>query len=207
MSVKLTLEFASEEEAIVALGKLVGLKARAPKNAAAPQAATGSDPASAASGDTTSTAASTAVPPQPAAAAATAAPRPRKPRADAGQPRGPNARTQNAVGEAPGGQPSMPPAPAVPTEALAPAASVSAAPEQTVQVSPASPAPTSAAAAHIPDEAVQKAAEKMFFAKGLEDTQALLSRFGVKRNKDLPQDQRQNFINRVNGVVDRGEAI
>lgn len=206
MSVKLTLEFASEEEAIVALGKLVGLKARAPKNAAAPQAATGSDPVPATSGDTTSTAASTAVPPQPAAAAATAAPRPRKPRSDAGQPRGPNARTtgepvasEPGVGGQASAAPSQPAAPAAPTP--------SAAPEQTVQVSPASPAPTSAAAVPVSDEAVQEAVAKMFAAKDYDATFALLSRFGVKRGKDLPQDQRANFISRVNGVVDRGEAI
>lgn len=196
MSVKLTLEFASEEEAIVALGKLVGLKARAPKNPESAAPAVNSATTASAHGETTPPAAADPVPEK----------RTRKPRADAGQPRGPNARTTGAPTE------TVQPVPA-PADSVPPAAPTNtAAPVAPATIPAASPAvgptaPQAGAAAPISDETVQKAVEKMFTAKDYDATAALLSRFGVKRGKDLPQDQRLNFINRVDGVVDRGEAI
>ena len=95
--VKITLEYKSVDEAIVALGKLVG----APGKVAAPAA----------------TAATLAAPVAP-----TTEKTPRKPRADRGQPRAPYApRQEDAKGEgasAPTGQASAAsPAPAAPTPA------------------------------------------------------------------------------------------
>lgn len=187
MSVKITLEFKGVDEAIVALGKLVGGKvaqaAAAPVLLAAPEAAK-------------STASTTE------ARSHTEAPkRTRKPRADAGKERGPYKTTGEPAASEPAGKadsvavPSA--APATPTQPAAPERTATA-PEPNAQ--------TPAAAGPVSDEAVQKAVEKIFGAKGYDDTFALLSRFGVKRGKDLPQDQRASFIQRVDGVL-AGEAI
>lgn len=170
MSVKVTFEFANAEEAIVALGKIIG----APTTAAVPPAA----------------------PQQLAEKPA------RKPRADKGQPRdpyGPRNPEANAAGAgAPvGAQPQGAPAQSTPAQAPT-AAPAAAAPQATPPAAPAAAAPT--------DNEVQAAVEKLFNAKGFDDCLALLSRFGVKRGKDLPGDQRANFIRRVDGVI-AGEAI
>lgn len=182
MSVKITLEYTNVEEAIAALGKLAGI---------APASAT-----------------------QPAVVEKA----PRKGRSDAGQPRGPNART---VGEQPAVQPAAPttqasapassPAPvaAAPTPVVAAAqpapAPQPAAPAQTVPQAPAqSAAPV--AAAPIDDATIQAAVEKLFNAKGYDDTAMVLSRFGVQRGKDLLPAARAEFLAKVDRVI-AGEAI
>jgi pyruvate dehydrogenase E2 component (dihydrolipoamide acetyltransferase) len=176
MSVKITLEFKSVDEAIVALGKLTP-EAHAKALAAATQV------------------------PAAAAAPATEAPaKTRKPRADAGQPRGPYKTTeQNAVaaGGAPTGtQPTEAPAQSTPAQApVAPAAA--AVPATAAQPQASTPAPESAPAAAVvvpTPEQVQAAVEGLYNAKGFDICSEVLGRYGVKRGKDLLPEQRADFI-------------
>jgi hypothetical protein len=209
MSVKISLEFANEDEAIVALAAVRQIKSKSGATASAPAGSTGTT-------DATTPASTTPVPVPPA--------RPRKPRNDAGKPRGPY-KDANAVVEAgtvatvgsgtAGAQVGV-------TESGSAASAASAGPSTVPPVAPATqtaaPAPVEAdkaqppgvtPAAAVPSvEDVQKAAEKIFHAKGLDVTRALVLKVGgVERNKDIPADKRAEFISRVDGVVDRGEAV
>lgn len=170
MSIKIHLEFDSVDEAIVALGKMVGTPVRA-----ANPAVTAGAPAVQAAPATT-----------------------RKPRSDAGKPRGPhkqpNAAPQDQDRKAPATADSAlttSPAVAAPESAVAPAAAPTQAP--TAPAVPAATVPT--------QEAVQAAVEKLYNAKGMEVTRDTLARFGVKRAKELPDDQRAAFIAKAEAVA------
>lgn len=182
MAVKITLEYANVEEAIAALGKLAGI---APAVVATPV-------------------------------------KERKGRSDAGKPRGSHkdanvaveAGTTKAVGSgAAGAQAGVtdsskapeqganststvpPAAPASPQKTAAPvpaAAQVQEAPRQEQQA-PAAAAPT--------PEDVQAAVEALFNAKGFDDCAMVLSRFGVKRGKDLLPEHRAEFIAKAKAVA------
>lgn len=177
-------EFGSVDLAIVTLGKMVG----------APSAKRG-DPAPAAAGDTTSAAASSAVPPAPVAPATPT--RQRKPRADKGQPRGPyKAGATEAKAEGAGAQGGNPDG--------APVGSP-AAPQVAAATAPAG-GPAAPAAAVPSDAELQAAVERFFAARGIDDSMALFSRFGVKRGRDLLPEQRAEYIAKVDRVI-AGEAI
>lgn len=184
MSVKVTLEFANAEQAIVALGKLAGVT---PVVAVAPVA-----PA-----------------PQPAEKPAR---KPRADAGQPRGPYKDKSTEQNAAGGAAGEQPSTAPATAQPSAPQPPVASEPAASAGTPAVNPAptavSTTPAPAAAAPVPTLAdVQKAVEQLFTAKGYDDCSGLLARFGVKRGQDLPEDMRANFIGRAQRVAAGLEAV
>lgn len=102
---------------------------------------------------------------------------PRKGRSDAGVPRGP----QGGVPPAP---PATPPAPQVPP------------------VAPQTPPPSApATVVPITDDTVQAAVEKLFNKIDYDGTFMALSKFGVKRGKDLPQTVRAEFLQRVEDLV------
>jgi hypothetical protein len=145
---------------------------------------------------------------------------PRKPRADRGQPREPYGPRNPEANAGAASAPAGTPAPATPAtvsaasaaapQAVAPvAASVpqTAAPASTSPAHQTAHTATPAPAAAVPtQEDVQKAVEKLFNAKGYDVTHDLLSRFGVKRGKDLAETQRADFIRRAEGVI-AGEAV
>lgn len=179
--VQVTLSFASVEDAVVGLGKLAGLPAAV---------------------------AVAVVPAQPDKV--------RQGRSDAGKTRGPH---NKGNGQAPAGtvtgitDPSNAgqQAATLTSTTPVPVPAKPAAPEKeanppTQSTAPANVAGNAPAAAVPPVADVQKAVERMFNAKGYEDCALLLSRFGVKRWSELPDDQRANFIRRADGVI-AGEAI
>lgn len=187
MSVKVELVFNTVEEAIAALGKVAGIA-----------------PASIASVT-------------PPAVEKT----PRKGRSDAGQPRGPNARTageQNAAGASAGANatatagnsttgttdPSKAPEQGANSTSTTPAAPTAAAPQAPAAVTTAPAAPIPAPAAPIDDATIQAGVEKLFNAKGFDDTALVLSRFGVQRGKDLLPVQRAEFLAKVDAVLAGG---
>lgn len=181
MSVKITLDYTNVEEAIAALGKLAGIT---------PVAAVAVQPA--------------------------VEKKERQPRADRGQPRGPNARTAgepNAAGasapvasapETGSNAPSVVTAPGKAAEQAAnPTATVTPAPTVAAPQAPA--AVTTAPAATVVDDAtIQAGVEKLFNAKGFDDTARVLSRFGVQRGKDLLPVQRAEFLAKVDAVIAGG---
>lgn len=205
MSVQVTLVFNTVEEAIVALGKVGGItKSTTQLPPAAPKPA---EPLPIA--ETSSTAQAAVAASVPAAAGPDEAPkRQRKPRADAGVPRGPY-KDKTIESPAPAGEANV--AATVPqSSGAAPAASGVS--ETAAQPAPATSTPVGQtpmlAAAAVPAvEEVQKAVEKLFAAKDYDGTKECLARFGVKRGQDLMPDQRAEFIAKVNRVVDQGEAI
>ena len=174
MAVQVTLTFNSYDEAIVALGKLVGAKVAAPVVKA-----------------------ETAAPAEDKPAART-----RKPRADAGQPRGPyKARNEPAAPQQ--GEPTSAAAPVVPTDP-APAAEA-AAPQTEAPAEPPAPATQAAnpPAASAPSEKdAQAALEKLFNEKAkaggngaaIQAAKDLLARYGVQKVRDLPAERRVEFI-------------
>ncbi len=187
MSVKITLEFNGVDEAIVALGKLVVAPVKAAaKNPSAPAAVeiVGQSAAVAVAEKTE----------QPAAAEGPA-PKTRKPRADKGQARGPY--NKDAAPE----QASTP----APESAASAAAPTPAAPAQTVPQAPAQSA-APAAAGPVTDAQVMAAVEKIYGAKGYDDTAAVLARFGAKKWAQLLPEQRGEFIAKIDRVL-AGEAI
>lgn len=181
MTIKITLEFATADLAIVALAKL-----EAPLNkkaaTALPKAASEEAPATTPSG--------------------------RKGRADKGKPRGsyserwagkngtdaaPDAGVASASVSAPAAQatasvPTESEAPAAPEVAMADKANTTTAAQGAVPV--ASDPPPSA-------EQAQKAMEALFAAKGLEVCLDTLKAFGVKRVGELKADDRAAFIART----------
>lgn len=137
----------------------------------------------------------------PAVAPAAVEKAPRKPRSDAGQTRGPQGATAASAGPVAGT--------AGDKRAAAPVTST--APGNAGQ-QPATPTATAAPAVQAPvapklptAEEVQAAVEKLFGAGkngGFDNTAAALSRFGVKRGKDLPEAQRTEFIRRAADIAE-----
>lgn len=182
MSVKVTFEFENAEAAIVALGKIAGVT-----------------PAAA---------------PQPAAEK-----KERKPRADAGQPRGPykkgeqapepNAGASAGGGTGPVAAGNSAPVTTDPSKAAEQAANststTTAAPGAAAQLAAASTTASAPVAAPKPED-VQGTLEKLFAAKGFDVCEQVLSRFGVKRAKDLLPEQRAEFIAKADRVI-AGEAV
>jgi hypothetical protein len=188
--VKITLEFPGVDEAIVALGKLVGASVKAAKPAAAiAQGAPAPD-----------------------------APTTRRGRADKGKPRGPHKPAEpsanaGATGSATAGQPG----PAGPQASTDPHRAgndagvtlTSADPVHPVAPAAAQPAPASVAgpaAAVLPEAEAQAALEALFNGKGLVTAQEVLSRFGVVKLRDLKPAQRAEFIAKAKAVL-AGEAV
>ena len=167
--IRVTFEYESVEQAIMALGKLAGIAkvrraAEAPLRDVAPDA------------------------PEPAAqGSVVAAVLPaRRGRSDKGKPRGPykdNAAAVPAPAEGDKPQPSgVVPEAAPETKAPEPARAPSV--EQT-------PAPGAA----VPSaEEAQKALEAVFAKQGLEGARAVMAEFGVSRLRELPEAKRAAFI-------------
>lgn len=112
----------------------------------------------------------------------------RKPRADAGKKRGSykNVEASAAPAEADKAHPSG----VVPPDASTPETAAPAAQEEVTDKGS-----TSEPDAAVPDEkAVQAALDKVFDAKGLKPTMALLAEFGVAKGRDLHPEQRAAFI-------------
>lgn len=180
MSVQVALTFNSVDEAIVALGKLVTAGGK--------------------------------VAPQPAAAPQPAEKKERKGRSDAGQPRGPHKKDESnaaAAGGSTTGTSPVTPAAVASTTTGAPAASEPGVAQaaSAVPAKPAAPAaPTQPPSAPATTDDVQTAIAKLYEDRGHIDCESVLSRFGVKRGKDLLPDQRAPFIAKVNRVM-AGEAI
>jgi hypothetical protein len=118
---------------------------------------------------------------------------PRKGRADAGVPRGPHKPTEpiaNATGAG-----AAAPVGTTASAAVTQAAPVAAAP------APQPTPPVAIITAPIADDTVQAAVEKLFNKIDYDGTFAALSKFGVKRGKDLPQPVRAEFLQRVEDLV------
>lgn len=181
--IQLTLQFKTAEEAIVALAKMSGgAAAKAAGQVDAKVTSGGATPAVAQPGPV--------------------APKGRKPRADAGQPRGPNARTQNANSVVEAGTGSTVGAGAeVAGGAVTDAgkAAEQAANSMSTPESPAAaPEPAASVTAgpvEIPKtEEAEAALTKLFETKGLKVAQETLGAFGVKRLKELLPEDRAKFI-------------
>lgn len=174
--IDITLHFNTAEEAIIALAKIKG--GAAAKAAAAPVES----------------------PPVNATVAATA--KVRKPRADAGKPRGPyknadaagNIESENrsTLESASNGSAAIAPSvgsvnPSAPaTQPAAPA------PAEADKAQPSGSAPVTAGPATLED--AQAALTKLFETKGLATAQEVLGTFGVKRLKELAPEKRAAFI-------------
>lgn len=201
--VEIKLQFKTPEEAVMALAKMAGLgDKKAPQ---APAAAVGAG-----------------VPNTPTAAPSTqATTKTRKPRADAGQPRGPNARTAgeqsnagpkaNIDGENRSTLESAREGSAVIAPSVDPVSPSGSAPE------PAAPAPVEAdkaqppgatpdAAAPATIEQCQAALTEVFEKKGAPIAMAVLSRFGTKRIKEMLPVSYADFITKCNAVL-AGEEV
>jgi len=191
--IRVTLEFATVEETILALGKMSALgKARRAANASAPQLP-------GAGADETAAPPSAAVPPAPPAG--------RKPRSDAGRPRGSykkGAGEGNADANTAAPAPSALPSPAAPAmESPAPsvgkdhepvAAGQDAVAPDASDASAESPAPAAPAATAPSAAEAQAALEALFNEKGIEAARKTLGAFGVQRLKDLKEADRAAFI-------------
>lgn len=173
--IDITLHFNTAEEAIIALAKIKG--GAAAKAAVAPVA-----PAAPAE--------------QPAAT------KPRKPRADAGKPRGPyknadaagNIESENrsTLESASNGSAAIAPS----VDSVSPSASApepaAPAPAEADNAQPSGSAPVTAGPATLED--AQAALTKLFETKGLATAQEVLGAFGVKRLKELEPEKRAAFI-------------
>lgn len=160
--IKVTLEFKGVDEAIVALGKLVGAPVA---QKAAPE---GTDKA----------------PPVVPAASTN-----RKPRADAGKPRGPHKNAGAPADADPKGHGSTPTPAAPAPKTAAPPAPAEGDKPQPSGVTPAVAAATEADA--------QAALEALFNKKGLAEAQRVLGLFGVAALRFLPADKRGEFITKA----------
>lgn len=166
--IKVTFEFVTIEQAIATLGKIMQKSTVEAPVAPKANSATGGDPA----------AASDPVAPTTQ----------RKGRADKGKARGPhkNAKPEESSQTAvTAEQPLTPPGEA--PETAAPAA-----PAEGDKPQPSGVVPP-VAAVPSQDEA-QKVLEALFAAKGLPAAQEVMSRFGVKRLRDLKPEQRAEFM-------------
>lgn len=179
MTVKISIEFENAEAAIVALGKLTGIATAAPKAE-------------------------------------------RKGRSDKGQARGPRGgaepKAEGGAAGAPAGNPtgSAPVAPpaAAPSEASRQSTAPQGDPKVETQpqaVAPAAPggAPSAPAASVPSEQDAQAALEKLFNAAppigGIESARDVMARFGVKRLRDLPANQRGEFIALAEKVLAGGK--
>lgn len=186
--VQVTLNFNSMDEAILALGKLaVGA---APIKAAVATGKSGAE--------------------IPVPATSTATKPGRKPRNDAGKPRGsykePAAPDVLATSVAPAPTPAAPVA--ADPKAAAPE-TAGARQSDKVGSGAASADPTPAAAAPvkpISDEQIQSAIQALWDAKGAATTLAVFSRFGVKVGRELKPEQRADFIAKALAVIE-GETV
>ncbi len=169
--IKVTFEFATVELAIATLGKIM---------VGAPVARTeGSDPAAG------------RVVKEPAA------PTTRKPRADAGKPRGSYKNAGVPADADPKGHGSTPtPAAPAPETAASPAPAEGDKPQPS-GVTPAVAAATEADAQKALEADAQKALEALFAAKGLAEAQRVLGLFGVAALRFLPADKRGEFITKA----------
>lgn len=180
MTVKISIEFENAEAAIVALGKLTGIATAAPKAE-------------------------------------------RKGRSDKGQARGPRGgaepKAEGGAAGAPAGNlagsaPAAPPA-AAPSEASKQSTAPQGDPKVETQPQaddPAAPggAPSAPATTPAPSEQdAQAALEKLFNAAppigGIESARDVMARFGVKRLRDLPANQRGEFIALAESVLKGGK--
>lgn len=184
--IKVTLEFERVDEAIVALGKLVGTST---KVASASEAVTLTN------------------------AAAASRPSKRRGRSDKGQPRGSYKvdATTNAAGA---GAPLVATDPVTVSAAVTDPgnAGTAATPTSTVadKVSQATQEagapPAVAPAATITDKDAQASVSKLFEAKGLQVALQVLSRFGAKAVRELKPTQYVEFVQKVNDVLNGGEV-
>ncbi len=118
--------------------------------------------------------------------------KPRKPRADAGQKRGPYKTV-----EAPAADPQVAAEPPAEPAASTPETAAPAVQEEVIDKGS-----TSAPAAAAPTEAeVQAAIDKVFSAKGLKAAMAALDSFGVKRGRDLKPEDRAAFIQKAEEIA------
>ena len=137
--------------------------------------------------------------------------KPRKGRNDKGKPRGPHTPSGGGVPLAPelkaGAAASATPSRPAAAEDTTPTAASPAAPTASA-AAPASSGETVAVAAEAD---AQKALEKLFALPpekggGIDGARDAMARFGVKRLRELPADQRAAFIAHVEGVIAGGKA-
>lgn len=154
--------------------------------------------------------------------------KPRKPRADAGQKRGPYKNVEAPGSQAPlaeagasaggvnvkdaEGQQTLPPVASTPETAASGSAQSTTADAQAITVpapgngEPQAPTqtatPVSPGGSAAPTEAeVQAAIDKVFSAKGLKAAMAALDGFGVKRGRDLKPEDRAAFIQKAEEIA------
>lgn len=149
--------------------------------------------------------------------------KPRRGRSDKGLPRKSrsaptesNAKGEGAGAQSEGAAEATVASAATPAAAPAPAASQVAAAAGTkdggtsTNAEPAAKAPDVAGAKPATAEDAQKAIEKLYYAPppvgGLEQARIVMSRFGVKRVRDLQEDQRAEFIALAEKVLAGGAA-
>ena len=181
MTIKITLEFKSVDEAIVALGKMV----------AAPQAAVTAKPA-----------------PHDTGSGSVAAATSRKGRSDKGQKRGEYKPRTSEAGNLPA---TLKPGETFNVEPGDGSIVVNAAPQgqpeaqaQKAQVTdqavPAGAAPTIG----DKDTEAQAVLESVLAKRGLNDALALLSRYGAKKLRDIPKSMRDEFMQHAKQVAAGG---
>lgn len=181
--IKITLEYASLDEAIVALGKLVGGKAgRAARSTGAAPVNTAATPLLVAEAGVAT----------PATTTPEAAPTKRKGRSDKGQPRGPHKGTEAAAAGASTDTAGSAPVPT--TAAAVEVSTKAAAPAKPDDGDKPAPAGIESPVAAATAEQAQKALEKVFADRGLIEARALLSGFGIDRLLDLKPEQYGAFV-------------
>lgn len=184
--INVTFEFKTVEEAIATLGKVMA-GAATPVLTGGSKAVPDADKASTPAG--------------PIVAPATPTGKSRKPRADAGKPRGSYKEVQSevpagAVTPQEGGVTGAP----VQAPAGAPQETVAQA-DRGIAVDDTQAEPSKAPAAAAPTlEDAQKAMEKYFNAHGLPEAMALLAKFGTARVGELKPEQRAEFIKATEAV-------
>lgn len=201
--VEIKLQFKSVEEAITVLGKMAGL---GEKKAPQAPAAIGTAAQAGATSDT-------------AAPSTQATTKGRKPRADAGQARGPNARTAQSNAETKGNidsesrstlesasNGSAAIAPSVDSVSPSVSAPETAAPAPVEADKAQPPGATPDAAAPATIEQCQAALTEVFEKKGAPIAMAVLSRFGTKRIKEMLPVSYADFITKCNAVL-AGEEV
>lgn len=188
--IKIELEFKSIDEAIVALGRMVGAPQQQMAAPMAVVAGTGS---------------ATAVSPTTQ----------RKGRNDKGKPRGPYKDHAGAPVPVVHGSAQADGAGAAgPKPTLQDSAPVSAAPAPKTAApdasGPLAELPATAAPATVVPAAseadVKAVVEKLFETKGLATTLEVMSRFGVTRARDLKPEQRDEFVKKANDAM-KGGAV
>lgn len=218
--IEVKLVFKTPDEAIVALAKMAGSAGSGAKQA----------PVAAVTAGSAQAAPATSAAPQTSATKSE-----RKPRADAGKPRGPHARSQSVAvaGETPasnpaaggeGGGEASAEKPAVTSEntvvtgayanapesvgagTVAPTPTDGQAPVPANQQTPISPASAAPATMEQAEAALTKLFESPAPNGGLVAAQGVLARFGVKRLKEMLPEHRNEFIAKCERVMN-GEAV